>query len=93
METTVAFPPHSCTAGTDGAGVAAGLQTRDRTAAELGVSERTVIRWEQSEGLPVIAVGKLRLHDPAAVREWLRGRGMKKRPEPVRRGRPRKHAA
>jgi len=73
--------------------VTAGLQTRERTAAQLGVSVRTVHRWELAENLPVISVGKLRLHDPAAVRAWLLGR-QTKRPEPARGpGRPRKRAA
>jgi hypothetical protein len=71
--------------------VAAGLQPRARTAAQLGVSVRTLVRWEQAEGLPVIAVGRLRLHDPCLVHAWLTRKTRK--PEPPRgRGRPRKRA-
>lgn len=45
--------------------------TRKQTAAELGVTERTVIRYEIDHGLPVIAVGRMRLHHRPTKREWL----------------------
>jgi len=58
-------------------GVADGLQTREETAAQLGVAVRTICRWEQDDGLPVISIGKLRLHDPAAIRAWIAARASK----------------
>ena len=50
-----------------------GLQTRADTAAELGVSVRTLSRWERF-GMPTIRVGAQRWHDPASVRAWLLAR-------------------
>lgn len=74
--------------------VIAGLQSRKLTASQLGVHERTIARWED-QGLPVIKVGQLRLHDPAAVRSWLLGHQKDQRwnEAPPRRGRPRKLAS
>lgn len=69
--------------GTTGA-ITAGLQTRDATAVEFGRSERTIQRWERM-GLPVIRVGTVRMHDPAAVRDWLRSQ--QQRQDVPRRGR------
>lgn len=70
--------------------VVAGLQQREDTARQIGVCERTVHRWEQ-QGLPVIKIGKLRLHDPVAVREWLLRQQVRDTP-PRGRGRPRNAA-
>lgn len=64
-----------------------GLQSRAATAAEFGRSERTIQRWERT-GLPVIRVGTVRMHDPAAVREWLRTQ--QRQQDVPQRGRPRK---
>jgi phage terminase Nu1 subunit (DNA packaging protein) len=70
--------------------VVAGLQSREETARQLGVHTKTISRWED-DGLPVIKVGKLRLHDPAEVRRWILTH--QSRPEAPRgRGRPRKAA-
>jgi hypothetical protein len=54
------------------------------------VHERTLMRWE-GEGLPVIRVGKMRLHDPAAVRGWIVSHQSREE-APRGRGRPRKAA-
>ena len=70
--------------------VIAGLVSRAKLALQLDVNQRTLMRWEH-EGLPVIRVGKLRLHDPAAVRNWIISHQSRK-DEPPRRGRPRKIA-
>ncbi len=51
--------------------VTAGLiPSRKALAADLGTSERTIVRYEHM-GLPVIVVGMLRMYDPARVRGWL----------------------
>ena len=49
-----------------------GFLTRTELAADLGVTERTVIRYEH-EGLPVIRRAKMRLYDIECTRAWLRG--------------------
>ena len=72
------------------ASVIAGLLTRDQLAAQLGRSERTVIRWEHA-GLPVIKLGMTRLYDPAKARDWLLTH--ERRQDAPRRGRPSKAAA
>jgi phage terminase Nu1 subunit (DNA packaging protein) len=68
--------------------VIAGLITRGQLAAQLGRSERTVIRWEHA-GLPVIKLGATRLYDPVKARAWLltheRRHDMPKRGRPLRR--------
>ena len=48
-----------------------GLLTREQLAADLEVSTRTIIRFED-RGLPTIRLGIQRLYDPDAVREWIR---------------------
>lgn len=68
-------------------GVLAGLLSRERLAAELGCSPRTVIRRER-EGMPFLKVGALRLYDPATVRTWLLAQEV--RPAAPKRGRPAK---
>ena len=55
------------------AGILSGLCPRKETAAAFGVVERTVIRWEAA-GLPVIKLGKQRLHKVESVRAWLLAR-------------------
>ena len=70
--------------------VTAGLVDRKQLAAALACSDRTVIRRER-EGMPFIAVGRLRLYDPSRVREWLMRH--EHTHETPKRGRPRKHAA
>jgi hypothetical protein len=67
-----------------------GLLRRDEIAKQLDCVERTIIRYERM-GMPFIAVGKLRLYDPTAVREWLLSQT--RRPSVPRRGRPRTNTA
>lgn len=50
--------------------ITAGLLTRAQITADLGRSERTIIRLEHA-GMPVIRLGMLRFYNPSAVREWL----------------------
>jgi hypothetical protein len=47
-----------------------GVETRADTAAAMGVSVRTLLRWERF-GMPTTRVGAQRWHDPASVRAWL----------------------
>lgn len=63
-----------------------GLQPRKATAADFGVTERTIIRWEIA-GMPVIRIGKQRWHDRNAVRDWI-DRQQVNRHQPNRPGRP-----
>lgn len=71
--------------------VLAGLLDRERLGKQLGnVSDRTIIRYERA-GMPFIAVGMLRLYDPAKVREWLMTH--ERRHDAPKRGRPAKRAA
>ncbi len=72
------------------ASVLAGLLNREQLGADLGKSERTLIRWEHT-GMPVIRVGMTRLYDPAAVRSWLLTH--ERRHNIPKRGRPNKQAA
>jgi hypothetical protein len=62
-----------------------GLLRRVEIAQQLDCNERTVIRYER-QGMPFIAVGKMRLYHPVAVREWLISQT--RRPSVPRRGRP-----
>lgn len=50
--------------------VLAGLLQRQHVADVFHVTTRTIIRWERA-GMPFIAVGMIRLYDPAKVRAWL----------------------
>ncbi len=75
---------------TSTASVFAGLLKRPQLAADMGRSERTIIRLEHA-GLPVIRVGMTRLYDPAAVRAWLLTH--EHRHDTPKRGRPTKQAA
>jgi phage terminase Nu1 subunit (DNA packaging protein) len=50
--------------------VLAGLLARQHLADVFHVSTRTIIRWERA-GMPFIAMGMVRLYDPAKVRGWL----------------------
>lgn len=67
------------------ASITQGLLTRPQLAADLNVSERTVIRHEHA-GLPVIRVGMSRYYNPASVRDWLLTH--ERRHRPVKAGRP-----
>jgi hypothetical protein len=51
--------------------VIAGLQPAQKTAEQLGVSDRTLLRYEDFLGLPVIKIGRQRFHVPASVTAWL----------------------
>lgn len=70
--------------------IIAGLPVRKQIAESLGVSERTIIRWEH-QGLPVIRLGMARLYDPAKVRAWVLTH--ESRHDAPKRGRPAKRAA
>ncbi len=70
--------------------VTAGLIARKSLAADLGRSERTIIRYERA-GMPFIKLGMLRLYDPAKVRAWVLTH--ESRHDTPKRGRPAKHAA
>jgi phage terminase Nu1 subunit (DNA packaging protein) len=48
----------------------AGLFNRQQLADAFSISTRTVIRWERA-GMPFIAMGMIRLYDPAKVRAWV----------------------
>lgn len=71
------------------ASVLAGTISGAELAAELECSTRTIIRFER-QGMPYIAVGKLRRYRTEAIKEWLIAH--ERKPEPPRRGRPRKSA-
>jgi hypothetical protein len=49
-----------------------GCLNRQELAAELGVSERTVVRYEHA-GLPVVRRGRQRFYWKDKTRAWLRG--------------------
>jgi hypothetical protein len=72
------------------ASIMAGLLTRSQAAADLGCSERTLIRRERA-GMPVIKLGMLRLYNPDTVRAWLLTH--EQRHDVPRRGRPTSRAA
>ena len=44
--------------------------TRDQIAHELGITTRTLQRWQNEEGLPVIRVGRLRRYSRENVAQW-----------------------
>ena len=46
------------------------LMTRKSLASQLGVSERTILRYEKL-GMPVIKIGGLRRYDEEAVNRWI----------------------
>jgi hypothetical protein len=57
---------------------------RATLAEQLGVSPRTIIRYEnQADGLPVTVVGGRKLYRLDSVRAWLAGR--ERKPNPRRR--------
>jgi hypothetical protein len=71
-------------------GVLAGLLDRQTLGKQLGgMCDRTIIRYERA-GMPFIAIGMLRLYDPAKVREWLLTH--ERSHAAPKRGRPRKAA-
>jgi hypothetical protein len=65
--------------------VLCGLLDRRMLGQQLHVGDRTIIRYERA-GMPFIAVGMLRLYDPAKVRAWLMTH--ERHHETPRRGRP-----
>jgi hypothetical protein len=69
--------------------VLAGLLTRRELAGQLRCGERTIIRRER-QGMPLIAVGMMRLYEPEKVRAWLIAH--ERQHNTPRRGRPRKAA-
>jgi hypothetical protein len=70
--------------------VTAGLIARKSLAADLGRSERTIIRYERA-GMPFIKLGMLRFYDPFKVRAWVMTH--ESRHDAPKRGRPTKRAA
>ena len=53
----------------------AGMLTRRRLAAEIGVTEETLRNWEREHGLPVIKVGrKGRFYVLSEVLAWMKKR-------------------
>ena len=48
--------------------------TRDQIAHELGITTRTLQRWQNEEGLPVIRVGRLRRYSRENVAAWFLSR-------------------
>lgn len=62
-----------------------GYLDRATLAAQLNVSERTLIRYEgERDGLPSLMLGGRRLYRLEAVRQWLQRR--ERTPNPSRRG-------
>ncbi len=58
-------------------------RTRPALAAELGVSERTLIRWQhEPNGLPYVELGGRILYRLASVRAWIESK--ERRPNPRR---------
>ena len=49
----------------------ASFATRDQIAHELGITPRTLQRWQNEEGLPVIKVGRFRRYSRASVAAWM----------------------
>jgi predicted DNA-binding transcriptional regulator AlpA len=59
----------------EGSIVLAGFLRRDELARQLGLSPRTIDRWEAlREGPPRVHVGRTILYNVESVREWLRSR-------------------
>lgn len=57
---------------------------RPSLAAELRVTERTLIRWQQQpDGLPYVELGGRILYRISSVRDWIESR--ERRPNPRRR--------
>lgn len=52
----------------------AGYFNRAELAADLGVCQRSVARYEQKEGLPHITIGGRRMYPRDGVMAWLEGR-------------------
>ena len=58
--------------------------TRDEIAAELGVSPRTILRWQnQTDGIPYVMLGGRILYRRCSIGDWLQKR--EKWPNPTRR--------
>ena len=55
---------------TSTAGILDGLLTRQQIAEQFQVHPHTIWVWERA-GLPRIVMSKVRLYEPAKVREWL----------------------
>jgi predicted site-specific integrase-resolvase len=48
------------------------FMTDEQLAAELGITVRTLLRWDaRGEGPPITKVGKLKLRHRPSAREWL----------------------
>jgi excisionase family DNA binding protein len=51
-----------------------GFATRDQIAHELGITTRTLQRWQNEEGLPVIRVGRICRYSRESVAAWFLSR-------------------
>ena len=73
-----------------GSNILADYEDRPTLAADFGVSERTIIRYEnQPDGLPSVQIGGRTLYHIPSVKEWLKRR--ERWPNPT--GKPRRRAA
>jgi hypothetical protein len=66
------------------------LDDYEQFGVRINASKRTVIRLVEG-GMPIIRIGRLRRIDPVVGMAYIRGE--LPRPEPVRRGRPKKDSA
>jgi excisionase family DNA binding protein len=57
------------------------LRPRDAAAA-LGVSERLLLDWRKSHGLPYVRLGETVLHPVDELRSWLRAKALDPEPPP-----------
>lgn len=48
-----------------------GILTRPQVAADLGISEDTLARWEDEHDFPGRTVGRTTLYDVVAIRKWI----------------------
>jgi predicted DNA-binding transcriptional regulator AlpA len=70
-----------------------GFLRREELAQQLGLSARTIDRWEALRiGPPRVCVGRTILYDVESVREWLRSREQQASPMQTRRSVPRKRS-
>lgn len=55
----------------------ANILTRKELATNLGVTERTIRRWEKS-GLPYLSVSRIKRYDYKAVLQWMLNKATEK---------------
>lgn len=49
----------------------AGILTREQLIVELDISNETLVRWEEKDAFPGRSVGRSKLYDVNAIREWI----------------------